>query len=104
MFAIIETGGHQFRAEAGAVISVPKIEADVGDSVVLEPVLLYSEGTEVRVGTPSLNDVTVRAEIVGHGKDKKVHTFKLRKRKHSRSYRGHRQDFTRVKVTEISKG
>lgn len=104
MYAIVETGGHQFRAETGSVLSVPKMSADVGDTVVLEPVLLYSEGTDVRIGRPTLDGVTVRAEVVSHGREPKIHVLKLRKRKNSRSFQGHRQDFTRIRVTEISAG
>lgn len=104
MYAIIETGGHQFRAEKDAVLSVPKIEAEVGQTVDLQPVLLFSEGSDIRVGTPSVSGITVRGEVVSHGKDDKVYTFKMKKRKNSRRVRGHRQDFTRVRITEISVG
>ncbi|MFN0150211.1 MAG: 50S ribosomal protein L21 [bacterium] len=102
MYAIIESGGHQFRAETGAVLSVPKIEAEVGATVVLDPVLLFSSGSDIVVGTPNVSGVTVRAEIVAHGKDDKVYTFKMKKRKNSRRIRGHRQDFTKVRITEIA--
>jgi large subunit ribosomal protein L21 len=102
VYAIVDTGGQQFRAEAGAVLSIPKIDAEVGASVTLEPVLFYADGDTVQIGRPTLPGVTVRAEVVAHGKERKVYAFKLRRRKNSRRIRGHRQQFTRVRITEIA--
>lgn len=104
MYAIVEAGGYQFRAEQGVVLSVPKLEAEVGSTVQLERVLLFADGSDLRIGTPSLDGVTVRAEVVAHGKSDKIIVFKFRKRENYRRTKGHRQNYTRVRVTEISAG
>jgi large subunit ribosomal protein L21 len=104
VFAIVETGGFQYRAEKGTVLSVPKIEAEVGSTVHLDRVLLYADGHDLRVGTPTVAGVTGRAEVVAHGKGDKVIVFKFRKRESYKRTKGHRQQFTRVRVTEISAG
>jgi large subunit ribosomal protein L21 len=104
VYAIIQNAGYQFRAESGAILSLPKIEAEVGSTVDLGPVLLYADGKDLRIGKPTVEGVTVRGEVIDHGKTKKVIVFKLRKRENYRRTRGHRQNFTRVRVTEISAG
>lgn len=104
MFAIVESGGFQYRAEQGALLTVPKIEAEVGATVQLERVLLFADGQDLRVGRPSVPGVTVRAEVVSHGRTRKVVVFKMRKRENYRRTKGHRQDVTRIRVTEIAAG
>lgn len=104
MYAIVENAGYQFRAESGAVLSVPLMEAEVGSTVELGPVLLYADGADLRIGKPTVPGVTVRAEVIGHGKTKKIIVFKMQKRENYRRTRGHRQNFTKVRVTEISAG
>jgi large subunit ribosomal protein L21 len=104
VYAIVESGGYQFRAEEGTLLSVPKIEAEIGSRVHLDRVLLYSDGKDLRIGTPAVAGVSVQAEIVSHGKTDKVIVFKFRKRENYRRTRGHRQNFTKVRVTEISAG
>ncbi len=104
MYAIIENAGYQFRAESGALLSVPLMDAEVGSTVDLGPVLLYADGKDLRVGKPTVAGVTVRAEVIAHGKAKKIIVFKLQRRENYRRTKGHRQNFTRVRVTEISAG
>ena len=99
-FAVIRTGGKQYRVEPGTLIRVEKIDGDVGTAVEFSEVLLAG-GDAVRIGTPLVEGVTVRGEIVGHARDKKVLIFKKKRRKNYRRRRGHRQSLTTVKVTEI---
>lgn len=104
MYAILEAGGHQFRAERGKVLSVPKLDAEVGATIQLGPVLLFAEGDDVRVGRPSVDGVRVSAEVLSHGKDRKITIFKMRRRKTYRKTIGHRQQHTKVRITEIAAG
>lgn len=102
MFAVIKTGGKQFRAEPGARIRIPSLEAEPGDNVVFDEVLLASDGDSVRVGTPTVDGAQVKAEVLGHGRDRKVIVFKRKRRKGYRKKQGHRQGFTEIRVSEVS--
>jgi len=99
-FAVIRTGGKQYRVEPGTVIRVEKIEGDVGAAVEFNEVLLAA-GDAIRIGTPLVEGAIVRGQIVAHARDKKVLIFKKKRRKNYRRRRGHRQSLTTVKVTEI---
>jgi len=99
-FAVIRTGGKQYRVEPGTVIRVEKIEGDVGAAVEFNEVLLAG-GDAIRIGTPLVEGAIVRGQIVAHARDKKVLIFKKKRRKNYRRRRGHRQSLTTVKVTEI---
>ncbi len=99
-FAVIRTGGKQYRVEPGTLIRVEKIDGDVGAAVEFNEVLLAG-GDAVRIGTPLVEGAVVRGEIVAHARDKKVLIFKKKRRKNYRRRRGHRQSLTTVKVTEI---
>ena len=99
-FAVIRTGGKQYRVEPGTLIRVEKIDGDVGTAVEFSEVLLAG-GDAVRIGTPLVEGAVVRGEIVAHARDKKVLIFKKKRRKNYRRRRGHRQSLTTVKVTEI---
>ena len=99
-FAVIRTGGKQYRVEPGTLIRVEKIEGDVGAAIEFNEVLL-SGGDAIRIGTPLVEGAIVRGEIVAHARDKKVLIFKKKRRKNYRRRRGHRQSLTTVKVTEI---
>jgi large subunit ribosomal protein L21 len=101
MYAVFRTGGKQFRAEPGGRIRVPALKAEAGDSVTFEDVLLASDGDEVKVGRPTLEGATVKAEVVGHGRDEKIIVFKRKRRKGYRRKQGHRQDYTEIRVDEI---
>jgi large subunit ribosomal protein L21 len=99
-YAVIRTGGKQYRVEPGSLIRVEKLDGEVGSPVTFSEVLLAG-GDTIRVGTPLVDGVTVRGEIVAHARDKKVLIFKKKRRKNYRRRRGHRQSLTTVKVTEI---
>lgn len=101
MYAIIESGGKQYRVAQGQDISVERLQGDVGDSVVFDQVLLTSDGGNVRVGKPYLENVRVLGRLERHGKNRKIVVFKYKKRKGYRRTRGHRQDFTLVKIENI---
>jgi large subunit ribosomal protein L21 len=100
-YAVIRTGGKQYRVEPGTLIRVEKLEGDVGSAVTFSEVLLAG-GDAIRIGTPLVDGVTVRGEIVSHLRDKKVLIFKKKRRKNYRRRRGHRQSITTVRVTEIA--
>ena len=99
-FAVIRTGGKQYRVEPGSLIRVEKIEGDVGAAVEFNEVLLAG-GDAIRIGTPLVEGAVVRGQIVAQARDKKVLIFKKKRRKNYRRRRGHRQSLTTVKVTEI---
>jgi len=101
MYAVFRTGGKQFRAEPGKKIRVPTIEVEPGDSVTFDDVLLASDGKDVQVGAPMVTGAQVKAEVVRHGRDRKIIVFKRKRRKGYRKKQGHRQGFTEIRVDEI---
>ena len=101
MYAVFRTGGKQFRAEPGKKIRVPTLDFEPGESITFEDVLLASDGAEVQVGAPRVDGAKVKAEILRHGRDKKIIVFKRKRRKNSRRKQGHRQGFTELRVDEI---
>lgn len=101
MFAVFKSGGKQFRAEPGASIRVPSLEAEPGDAVTFEEILLTSSDGDVKVGTPLVDGAKVTAEVVRHGRNRKVIVFKRKRRKGYRRKQGHRQGFTEVRVSEV---
>ena len=102
MYAVIVTGGKQYRVEEGETLKVEKIESATGESINLEQVLLVGNGDDVKIGQPVVEGAKVTAEIVAHGRHKKVKIIKFRRRKHSMKQMGHRQWFTELKITGIS--
>ena len=98
MYAIIETGGKQYRVVDGDVLRIEKISAQVGDTIHFENVLMMGEGADVKVGTPYIDGAKVAAEVVEHGKGDKVVIFKYLPKKDSRKKQGHRQPYTEVKI------
>ena len=102
MYAVIVTGGKQYRVEEGQTLKVEKIETETGESIQLEQVLLVGNGDAVKIGQPVVEGANVTAEIVAHGRHKKVKIIKFRRRKHSMKQMGHRQWFTELKITSIS--
>ncbi|HEU4391176.1 MAG TPA: 50S ribosomal protein L21 [Blastocatellia bacterium] len=99
-FAIIETGGKQFRVTEGEVIALPSLSHKVGDTVELS-VLAHGDGEGVQIGTPVLDGVTASATILEHGRSRKIIVFKKKKRKQYKRTHGHRQGFTRVRIDSI---
>ena len=102
MYAVFRTGGKQFRAEPGKKIRVPSLDVEPGESISFDDVLLTSDGKEVQVGAPLLDGAKVTAEVVRHGRDKKIIVFKRKRRKGYRRKQGHRQGFTELRVDEIT--
>jgi large subunit ribosomal protein L21 len=102
MYAVFRTGGKQFRAEPGARIQIPLLDLEPGASVIFDDVLLTENEGDIAVGTPTVAGAEVRAEILGHGRHKKVIVFKRKRRKQYRKKQGHRQGYTEIKVSEIS--
>jgi large subunit ribosomal protein L21 len=101
MYAVIATGGKQYRVEKGQVLRIEKIEAEPGASVTFDQVLLVGEGESVKVGTPQLSGAKVVGTVERHGKGAKVAIVKFRRRKHYLRQKNHRQPFTEVKISEI---
>lgn len=99
--AVIRTGGKQYRVAPGDLVNVEKLPHDAGASIDLE-VLLLRRGDEIKVGTPLVAGATVKAEVVSHGRGKKLVVYKFRKRANYRKKAGHRQDYTQLKITEIA--
>jgi len=104
MYAIVETGGKQYRATQGVVLQVEKLSGAVGSTVTLERVLLISAEGTTTIGTPVVPKAKVTGEIVAQGRAPKIVVFKKKRRKAYRRTRGHRQSFTSVKITGISEG
>ena len=103
MYAVIQTGGKQYRVSEGMTLKVEKINAEEGSSVDLEKVLMVANGDNVQVGTPYL-DGKVTATVKSHGKGKKVHIVKFKRRKHHLKRQGHRQQYTELEITGINAG
>ncbi|HPE80656.1 MAG: 50S ribosomal protein L21 [Lysobacteraceae bacterium] len=104
MYAVIQTGGKQYRVAQGSTLKVEKIDAAEGASVELGNVLMVADGDNVKVGAPYLDGSKVTATVKAHGRGKKVMIVKFRRRKHHMKRQGHRQAFTEIEVTGISAG
>jgi len=102
MYAVIKTGGKQYRVSPGESIKVETIEAEVGSTLVLDQVLMVADGDAVKVGTPLVAGAKVSATVVSHGRGPKVHIFKMRRRKHYKKSQGHRQNYTEIRVDAIN--
>lgn len=100
MYAVIKTGGKQYRVAVGDKLKVESIQAEEGDQVTLDHVLMIADGDSVEVGTPTL-DKTVEATVLGNGRGKKLRIVKFRRRQNSRTRTGHRQNFTELEITAI---
>ena len=102
MYAVIKTGGKQYKVVAGEKIKVEQIAADVGQEVVIDQVLAVGNGADLQVGSPLVAGASVKATVLAQGKHDKVHIFKMRRRKHYRKSQGHRQTFTELQITAVS--
>ena len=101
MYAVVKTGGKQYRITPGEKVKVEQMAADVGAEVVLDQVLIVGDGDSVRLGQPTVAGATVKATVVGHGRGDKVEIFKMRRRKHYQKHQGHRQNYTELKIDSI---
>jgi large subunit ribosomal protein L21 len=101
MYAVVVTGGKQYRVEPGSKVRVEKLSGEAGSSVTLDQVLMVGDGADIKVGTPTVDGASVSAEIVGQGRGKKVEIIKFRRRKHHMKRQGHRQSYTELKITGI---
>ena len=104
MYAVIQTGGKQYRVSEGSTLKVEKIDAEEGASVALDKVLMIADGDDLKVGAPYVEGGNVTATVKSHGKGKKVHIIKFKRRKHHMKRQGHRQQYTELEVTGISAG
>lgn len=101
MYAVVETGGKQYRVREGDVIEVERLDAGVGDSVVLDQVHLVADESGVKIGTPTVSGAKVTAKVQGQGKGRKILVFKFKAKKNYRRRYGHRQPFSRLLIEKI---
>lgn len=101
MFAVIKSGGKQYRVTTGDVLKIESLAADVGQQVAFDRVVAVTDGANVRVGNPVLSGASVKATVVAHGRRPKITIFKMRRRKHFKKQAGHRQNYTQVRVDAI---
>ena len=102
MYAVIKTGGKQYRVAAGEKIKVEQIPADVGSEITIDQVFMVGEGEAVKIGTPVVAGASVKATVVSHGRHDKIKIFKMRRRKHYQKHQGHRQNYTEIRIDGIS--
>ena len=102
MYAVIKTGGKQYKVAAGEKIKVEQITADVGQEIVIDQVLAVGNGAELKVGAPLVDGASVTATVVSHGRHDKVRIFKMRRRKHYQKRQGHRQTYTELFIAKIA--
>jgi len=103
MYAVIKTGGKQYRVKTGDVLKLEQLPAEVGSTYDFVDVMMLTDGDNITCGTPLVPKALVQAEIMAHGRHKKIHIIKFRRRKHHMKQMGHRQNYTQVKITAISK-
>lgn len=102
MYAVVKAGGKEYKVSQGDIIQIEKINGEIGDRVELKNVLMISLGEKIVVGKPYLENATVIGEIVRHAKGKKILIYKMKKRKNYRRLKGHRQNYTYLKINDIS--
>ncbi len=102
MYAVIKTGGKQYRVTDGDKLRVEKLAVEIDSELILDQVLAVGNGENIRVGAPILAGASVTAKILGHGRSDKVSIFKMRRRKHYQKHQGHRQSYTEIQITAIT--
>ncbi|HLA35239.1 MAG TPA: 50S ribosomal protein L21 [Rhodocyclaceae bacterium] len=102
MYAVIKTGGKQYRVAAGEKIKIEQIPAEVGAEITIDQVLMVGEGESVKIGSPLVAGATVTAKVIAQGRHDKVRIFKMRRRKHYQKHQGHRQNFTQIEIGAIN--
>ena len=101
MYAIIETGGKQYKVQSGDVIFIEKLEVEAESTITFDKVIAIAEGSDVKVGAPYVADAKVSATVVKNGKSKKIYVFKYKAKKNEKKKIGHRQDYTKVQIEKI---
>jgi large subunit ribosomal protein L21 len=102
MYAIIKTGGKQYRVQNGLRLKIEQVPVEVGGELVIDQVLMIADGENVSMGKPVLSGASVKATVLGQGRHDKVRIFKMRRRKHYQKHQGHRQNYTEIRITDIS--
>jgi len=102
MYAVIKTGGKQYKVAAGEKIKVEQIAADVGQEIVIDQVLAVVDGSDFKIGAPLVAGAVVKATVVSHGRHDKVRIFKMRRRKHYQKRQGHRQNYTELQISAVN--
>ncbi len=102
MYAVIKTGGKQYKVSAGGKLKVESLPVEVGGAVEIKDVLMVADGDKVKIGAPFVAGASVKATVVSHGRGDKVMIFKMRRRKHYRKTQGHRQNYTELRIEGIS--
>lgn len=102
MYAVIKTGGKQYKVSAGDYLKVEKLDGDVGSKVVIDKILMVADGDDVTIGSPLVAGAKVNATVLSHGKGDKVMIFKFHRRKHYRKTQGHRQSYTEIQIDDIN--
>jgi large subunit ribosomal protein L21 len=102
MYAVIKTGGKQYRVAPGDVIEVELLDVKEGDEVALDNVLMFADGDQIKIGAPLLSGAKVTAKVKSHGRSDKIRIFKMRRRKNYRRTQGHRQHYTKIEIIGIS--
>ena len=102
MYAVIRTGGKQYKVAAGETLKVERLTADVGEDITLGDVLALGSGADLQTGFPLISGASVAASVVSHGRHDKVRIFKMRKRKHYQKRQGHRQSFTEIRINAVN--
>ncbi len=101
MYAIVKTGGKQYRVSAGEKLQVEKLQAEVGAEVVFDQILMVVDGENVSMGKPLVAGASVKAKVLSHNRGEKIKIFKMRRRKHFRKTLGHRQDYTQIEISAV---
>ena len=101
MYAVIKTGGKQYKVAAGEKIKVEQIAAELGQEITIDQVLAVGEGTDLKIGSPLVSGATVVAKVLSHGRHDKVRIFKMRRRKHYQKHGGHRQNYTELQIGSL---
>ena len=102
MYAVIKTGGKQYRVVAGEKLKIEQIPAEVGTEITLSEVLMMGEGESVKIGAPLIDGASVKATVLAQGRHDKVRIFKMRRRKHYQKRQGHRQNYTEIRIDLIN--
>jgi large subunit ribosomal protein L21 len=102
MYAVIKTGGKQYRVVAGEKLKIEQIPAEVGAEITLDQILMVGEGEAVKIGAPLVVGASVTATVLSHGRHDKISIFKMRRRKHYQKHQGHRQNYTEIRIDGIA--